>query len=165
MALDGIALLSAILKYFQECPNVPRVIVTTHYVEIFQHKIIDVNSPAIQFMTMDVLIDNVNGEQTESMVDENFVVPSAEDLVFLYKLTPGKIIPSYGITVASLAGLPNHIIERAKVVADRISKCKPIEAMKDNEKGKVFFELYDRFTKCDCSDEGINQLFKFVKSL
>lgn len=164
MALDGIALLSAILKHFQEREHVPRVIVTTHYVEVLQHKIIDVNSTSIQFMTMDVLIDSVNELQND-MEDEHFVVPSAEDLVFLYKLTRGKIIPSYGITVASLAGLPNQIIERAKFVAERLSKSKPIGAVKDNEKGKLFYELYDRFRKCDGSEESIKQLFNFVKSI
>ncbi|EFC36581.1 predicted protein [Naegleria gruberi] len=164
LALDGIALLSAILKHFQEREHVPRVIVTTHYVEVLQHKIIDVNSTSIQFMTMDVLIDSVN-ELPNDMEDEHFVVPSAEDLVFLYKLTRGKIIPSYGITVASLAGLPNQIIERAKFVAERLSKSKPIEAVKDNEKGKLFYELYDRFRKCDGSEESIKQLFNFVKSI
>jgi DNA mismatch repair protein MutS len=38
------------------------------------------------------------------------------DVVFLHEVVPGAADRSYGIQVAKLAGLPNAVIERAKVV-------------------------------------------------
>ncbi|KAF0974817.1 hypothetical protein FDP41_006291 [Naegleria fowleri] len=164
LALDGIALLSSILKSFQSRKQPPRVIATTHYVEMLQYNLIDYKNKNIQFMTMDVHIDKSNNNE-DQMLDE-FEVPNAEDLVFLYKLKPGKIIPSYGITVASLAGLPDHIIHRAKIVADNISKGKQIKPIRENSKGKLFKELYEKFMALDVNQEqSISELFTFVKSI
>lgn len=140
------------------------MIATTHYVEMLQYNLIDYKNKNIQFMTMDVHIDKSNNNE-DQMLDE-FEVPNAEDLVFLYKLKPGKIIPSYGITVASLAGLPDHIIHRAKIVADNISKGKQIKPIRENSKGKLFKELYEKFMALDVNQEqSISELFTFVKSI
>jgi len=120
-------------------------------------------SPAIQFLTMDVLIDNKKDQTDEDSMQDEIEVPNAEDLVFLYKLVPGKIIPSYGITVASLAGLPNEIIERSKVVAGKLAKSRPIEPIRETEKGATFKAIFQQFTQTDNSDESITKLFHFVR--
>ncbi|KAL9652174.1 hypothetical protein ABK040_013943 [Willaertia magna] len=160
LALDGVALLSSVLKHFLKKDETPRLFVTTHYVEILQYKLVDIKNPKLQFMTMDVLIDKVNQNQTEteddsSMRDEDkpvFDFPNADDLVFLYKLVPGKIIPSYGITAASLAGIPNHIINRSKFVAERMAKSLPIEGT-ENEKTKLFHTIFQKFKSTTATDE------------
>jgi DNA mismatch repair protein MutS len=44
------------------------------------------------------------------------------DVVFLHKLVRGKASKSYGIAVASLAGLPSSVIQRAKQVLAKLEK-------------------------------------------
>jgi DNA mismatch repair protein MutS len=43
-----------------------------------------------------------------------------QDVVFLYRLIPGGADRSYGIQVARLAGLPAHVVERARAVLARL---------------------------------------------
>ena len=43
-----------------------------------------------------------------------------EDIVFLRKIVPGGADKSYGIQVAKLAGVPETVIDRAKVIAEEL---------------------------------------------
>ncbi|MCL4491129.1 MAG: DNA mismatch repair protein MutS [Nitrospirae bacterium] len=45
-----------------------------------------------------------------------------DEVIFLRKIEPGPADKSYGIQVARLAGLPEGVIERAKVVLDKLEK-------------------------------------------
>ena len=45
-----------------------------------------------------------------------------DDIVFLRKIVPGGADRSYGIQVAKLAGVPDSVIERAKVIANELSE-------------------------------------------
>jgi DNA mismatch repair protein MutS len=54
---------------------------------------------------------------------KNFNIAVKEDkdsIIFLYKVKPGGTNRSYGIQVARLAGLPNEVINRAKVILEKI---------------------------------------------
>lgn len=44
-----------------------------------------------------------------------------DDIVFLRKIVPGGADKSYGIQVAKLAGLPESVLERAKVIVEELS--------------------------------------------
>ncbi len=48
------------------------------------------------------------------------VKEKGEDIVFLRKIVPGGADKSYGIQVAKLAGVPETVIERAKVIAEEL---------------------------------------------
>ncbi|MGN0484100.1 MAG: DNA mismatch repair protein MutS [Lachnospiraceae bacterium] len=50
------------------------------------------------------------------------VKENGDDIVFLRKIVPGGADKSYGIQVARLAGVPDSIIERAKVIVDELSE-------------------------------------------
>jgi len=97
LAIDGIALLSSTLQYFADKKDeIPKIFCTTHFTEIIEHKLIDINNSLIQFHTMEVIVEeNVN---------------NSNDIVFLYKLGKGKIIPSYGNICAEIAGIPQEIL-------------------------------------------------------
>ena len=43
-----------------------------------------------------------------------------EDIVFLHKIAAGSADKSYGIHVARLAGVPNEVIDRARVVLGQL---------------------------------------------
>lgn len=49
------------------------------------------------------------------------VKDNEDDIVFLRKIIPGGADKSYGIAVASLAGIPKQVIERAKEIAEELS--------------------------------------------
>lgn len=49
------------------------------------------------------------------------VKEKGDDIVFLRKIVPGGADRSYGIQVAKLAGVPETVIERAKVIAGELS--------------------------------------------
>ena len=50
------------------------------------------------------------------------VKEKGDDIVFLRKIVPGGADRSYGIQVAKLAGVPESVIERAKVIANELSE-------------------------------------------
>ena len=50
------------------------------------------------------------------------VKEKGDDIVFLRKIVSGGADRSYGIQVAKLAGVPESVIERAKVIADELSE-------------------------------------------
>lgn len=50
------------------------------------------------------------------------VKEKGDDIVFLRKIVPGGADRSYGIQVAKLAGVPEIVIERAKVIAQELMK-------------------------------------------
>lgn len=56
---------------------------------------------------------------------KNYQVMASEKdggVVFLHRLKKGKASKSYGIAVAKLAGLPQRVIERARVVLEKLEK-------------------------------------------
>ena len=61
----------------------------------------------------------------ESIVNPRDVSTSQKRLVFLYKLSPGASPDSYGLHVASLAGLPEKVIKQAEnarsIIQSRLS--------------------------------------------
>ncbi|MBO5371806.1 MAG: DNA mismatch repair protein MutS, partial [Lachnospiraceae bacterium] len=49
------------------------------------------------------------------------VKEKGDDIVFLRKIVPGGADKSYGIQVAKLAGLPESVLARAKVIVEELS--------------------------------------------
>ena len=45
-----------------------------------------------------------------------------DGIVFLHKIVPGAADKSYGIQVARLAGVPQEVIERAKVILGNLEE-------------------------------------------
>lgn len=56
------------------------------------------------------------------------------ELVFLRRIVPGAADESYGIEVAGLAGVPETVIKRAKVILKEIESEKPVSAAVRREK-------------------------------
>ncbi|KXN72910.1 DNA mismatch repair protein Msh6 [Conidiobolus coronatus NRRL 28638] len=48
--------------------------------------------------------------------------PNQREVTFLYKLTPGACPKSYGMNVASMAGIPEEIISKAELAAQQFEK-------------------------------------------
>jgi DNA mismatch repair protein MutS len=86
--------------------------------------------------------------QLESMYDgvKNYCISIKEiggKLVFLRKIMRGSATRSYGVEVASLAGLPQEIINRAKVLMKELETQKVAEnnSGKDGEIVNILKEI------------------------
>jgi DNA mismatch repair protein MutS len=90
---DGLAVARAVLEYIHNHPQIrSKTLFATHYHELTE--------------LADVLprVHNLHVEIAEE----------GSDLVFLYKISPGSALKSYGIYAARLAGLPRPVVRRAE---------------------------------------------------
>ncbi len=94
---DGVAIAQAVAE---ELANNIRVntIFATHY-----HELINIKNtiPNIKFSTVKV-------------------IENGDDIVFLHKIVSGFAGKSFGLHVATLAGFPKHVLERAKKITDTL---------------------------------------------
>lgn len=102
---DGMSLAQAVAEYICETTKA-KTLFATHYHEL---TFLSAVYPGIKNYTV--------------MIKEK-----GEDVVFLYKVAPGKASKSYGIHVAKLAGLPKEVIRRAREILIGF------EQVKDREK-------------------------------
>ena len=68
---------------------------------------------------------------------ENFQVlveETGDDLIFLHKVAPGGANRSYGIEAARLAGVPIHVIKRAKRLLASLENKELLKGNKISEK-------------------------------
>ena len=122
---DGISIAWAIAEYLHEHPYKPKVLFATHYHEL-----------------------NRMAERYDRIRNYNVSVKEMKDKVlFLRKLVPGGSAHSFGIHVAKMAGVPQHVWQTAE------KKLKKLEAQNetDNNATKIadeplqlsFFQLDD----------------------
>lgn len=97
---DGISIAWAIAAYLHEHPYRPKVLFATHYHEL--------NRMAEDFNR----IKNFNVSVKEM----------TEKVVFLRKLKPGGSAHSFGIHVARMAGMPQHVIKTASQKLKQLEK-------------------------------------------
>jgi DNA mismatch repair protein MutS len=90
---DGLSIAWAVVEYLESHAR-PRTLFATHYHELTE------------------LADLLPGVQNVHVS----VKESGHDIVFLRRVEPGSADKSYGIEVARLAGLPRHVIERAREI-------------------------------------------------
>lgn len=95
---DGMSLAFAIVEYIVKKINA-KTLVSTHY-----HELTDLE------------------KKYKNIVNYKMLVDDTEEVRFLRKIVKGKADKSYGIHVASLSGLPYEVLERAKVILDRLEQ-------------------------------------------
>ncbi|KAI1387071.1 muts domain V-domain-containing protein [Hypoxylon trugodes] len=102
-SLDGAGLVTAVLDHFISLgPERPKVLAATHFHEIFEGQFL-VETPELAFGHMDVRMD--------------FDAPTMEDQVtYLYQLTPGRSISSFGSRCAAMNGIDQAVVERAESI-------------------------------------------------
>ncbi|XP_042443072.1 DNA mismatch repair protein MSH5 isoform X1 [Zingiber officinale] len=112
---DGIGLLAAAIHHFVDYENPPKVLLCTHLTEMFDKSCLP-KSENIKFYTMSVL-----------RPDSNCSCTSTEDIIFLYRLIPGQAPLSYGLHCASLAGIPDEVVQRAADILEMVKYKRPID--------------------------------------
>jgi DNA mismatch repair protein MutS len=92
---DGMSIAQAVIEYLHDVQNTGvKTLCATHYHELTE------------------LAEKLPRVKNFSVAVKEW----RDQVVFAHRLVPGKINKSYGIHVAKLAGLPESIIERARVI-------------------------------------------------
>ncbi|WP_153952495.1 DNA mismatch repair protein MutS [Halosegnis longus] len=105
---DGISIAWAATEYLSSAqPNSPspKVLFATHYHELTR------------------LADHIAGVENVHVAADG----EGDDVTFLRTVEPGATDRSYGIHVASLAGVPGPVVSRAREVLDRLREDKSID--------------------------------------
>ncbi|MBT7624395.1 MAG: DNA mismatch repair protein MutS [Flavobacteriaceae bacterium] len=97
---DGISIAWAIAEFLHDHPFKPKTLFATHYHEI-----------------------NMMADTFERINNYNVSVKETKDnVIFLRKLVPGGSAHSFGIHVASMAGMPKQLISSAKKILNKLEK-------------------------------------------
>ncbi|HTZ17575.1 MAG TPA: DNA mismatch repair protein MutS [Dissulfurispiraceae bacterium] len=96
---DGISIAWAVAEYIAEKVRA-RTLFATHY-----HELTDLSL-------------NMDGIRNYNVVVKEW----GEEVIFLRKIEKGPADKSYGIQVARLAGLPEEVIEKSKIVLEKLEK-------------------------------------------
>lgn len=96
---DGLAIAWAVVEYIHNHPGASaKTLFATHYFELTQ---------------LEKLLPRVKNYSVA-------VRESGDEVLFLYKLLPGRSDRSYGIQVARMAGMPEGVVDRAKEVLENL---------------------------------------------
>ncbi|XP_073153952.1 DNA mismatch repair protein MSH5 isoform X6 [Henckelia pumila] len=145
---DGIGLLGGIINYFASYDNPPKVLLSTHLSEIFNDGYL-METDRIKYYTMSVLSPH------ERCTD-------IDNIVFLYRLVPGRALLSYGLHCAVLAGVPEEIIKRATYLLDSIANNKNVERLGHDDisaQDQQYKEAVEKLLAFDTTSNGDLNLF------
>ncbi|WP_338731783.1 DNA mismatch repair protein MutS [Mangrovimonas cancribranchiae] len=125
---DGISIAWAISEYLHEHPARPKTLFATHYHEL-----------------------NEMTETFNRIKNYNVSVKELKDnVLFLRKLIEGGSEHSFGIHVAKMAGMPQHVIQRANKILKKLEKSHSsheltdkVKTLADDEMQLSFFNLDD----------------------
>ncbi|CAH9118028.1 unnamed protein product [Cuscuta europaea] len=115
LAEDGIGVLGGVINHFVSCYEPPKVLVCTHLTEVFDSGCL-LESKRIKYYTMSVLSPEKGSGDLE-------------DVVFLYRLVPGRALLSFGLHCALLAGIPQEVVKRAVAVLDALKNDQHIDRL------------------------------------
>eukprot|EP00930_Biecheleria_cincta_P055886 TRINITY_DN42137_c0_g1_i1.p1 TRINITY_DN42137_c0_g1~~TRINITY_DN42137_c0_g1_i1.p1 ORF type:complete len:993 (-),score=182.52 TRINITY_DN42137_c0_g1_i1:16-2736(-) len=117
-AADGVALLGATVQHFCRWKSGPKVVITTHFTEIFRFGLVSTDEPGLQISHLRVLppeeqdVGQFRGEM--KMVSDSSADGNGEiGVAYLYQLVPGCCERSFGLECARRAGLEASVVQRA----------------------------------------------------
>jgi hypothetical protein len=119
----------------------PKAFVSTHFSEVLDEELVP-RRAALQFSTMNILAtvhhapnkpapapaQPGGGEEGGAGGGAARASAPDDDIVFLYRLVPGHVAPSYGIHCARMAGVPASVLERAADILDCAARGQPLRA-------------------------------------
>ncbi|QQG44383.1 MAG: DNA mismatch repair protein MutS [Candidatus Roizmanbacteria bacterium] len=109
---DGISIAWAVAEYLVTYSKIPpKILFATHYHEL---QVLEKNHPG-KIKNYHMSVAEKDGEP-----------------IFLYTLSPGGASHSFGVAVAKLAGIPAEVIEKAKVILQKLEK-RHLEKPKETE--------------------------------
>jgi DNA mismatch repair protein MutS len=160
---DGLAIAWAVSEWLHEGPARPMTVFATHYHELTE-------------------LESILQRARNYRVD---VAEHGDEIVFLKRVSPGPSDRSYGIHVGRLAGLPDHVVQRAREIlqnleagewsADRVPSLAPGElaperAQRVGEQITLFgaaqpHPVVDRLKRLDLSGLSPRQALEFLYAI
>nr|XP_009608750.1 DNA mismatch repair protein MSH5 isoform X3 [Nicotiana tomentosiformis] len=140
---DGIGLLGGTINHFVSCYDPPKT--KNSYLDKFQ-------SDRIKCYTMSVLSPDKD-------------CADVEDIVFLYRLVPGRAFLSYGLHCAQLAGLHHEVLKRAALILDTLKNDNQIERLsRDNviARDQQYKDAVEKFLAFDARKGDLLQFFEEI---
>uniref|UniRef100_A0A669EE37 MutS protein homolog 5 n=1 Tax=Oreochromis niloticus TaxID=8128 RepID=A0A669EE37_ORENI len=109
LCVDGLSLLAASISYWlgKALGDVPHVLVATNFHSVVQLSLLP-SSALLSLLTLETAVDG-------------------DELVFLYQLKEGICQSSYAANIATLAGLPTSLVQRAVEVSELYRAGRPIK--------------------------------------
>ncbi|CAI5728091.1 unnamed protein product [Peronospora effusa] len=171
--LDGIALLSSIINYLARhnfATGRPRVVLTTHFLEIFRDNLLEPSLLIGQSLTVK------DGHQSESSSNKERVIctvmastdapesfSATSNAVPLFELRLGISNHSNALTCASKCGIPQQLVERAQEVLDCTKRGLPIPSRQQSTGPSPEEQLAVFFTSInDWQSAGDDVIAKFL---
>ncbi|CAK9004219.1 unnamed protein product [Durusdinium trenchii] len=141
-AADGVALLGAAIEHFCRWRQGPKVLVATHFTEIFRLGLVSEEEEHLQVSHLRVLPQDSEFE-------------CASSIAYLYQLVPGCASKSFGLECARKAGLSPEVLQRAQEVLDMIEQKKqvPVKAPAEQQHALKCRKIVQRFRALDLENE------------
>ncbi|RDB18026.1 MutS 5 [Hypsizygus marmoreus] len=137
LSTDGAGLFCGVLKHLlQRGSDCPKVLVATHFHDVFRDDILDAHTVPISFCHMQVMFTSIDGSVIEanqstdtSESDETAQawpgtvrrVGAGEKITYLYRVAEGLSLDSHAAKCAEIFGVPARLVARAQYVSDLIS--------------------------------------------
>ncbi|KAJ3802460.1 muts domain V-domain-containing protein [Lentinula aff. detonsa] len=139
---DGAGLLCGVIKHLlSRKSNCPKVLVATHFHDVFREEILDPESVPISFLHMQVMFTARDGKLIETGSPSNSlssrglpVTPSTarptsaatqeeqrDEITYLYRVMEGLSLDSHAAKCAELFGIPPRLVQRARYVSQLLS--------------------------------------------
>ena len=138
---DGMSIAKAVLEFTVNNKKIgAKTLFATHYHELTE-------------------LENI----IEGVKNYNIAVKKrGDDITFLRRIIRGPADGSFGVDVAKLAGVPNEVVNRAKIILNELESTgkeyrEPI--------GKVYNEIEEDFSQLSFSNENKNALIEEIKNL
>lgn len=123
-------MLCGVLRHLLERQYCPKVLVATHFHDVFREGFLDPSTSCISFRHMQILFSSDDG--TVLGADENIISnsPTESDnpkltpgkITYLYKIAEGICLDSHAAKCASLFGLPIRVVRRAQHVSQLLNR-------------------------------------------
>jgi DNA mismatch repair protein MSH5 len=113
---DGAGLMTALLYHFLSLGDArPKVLVATHFHEIFENNFLSEEDRDLWFAHMEV---RLNPQASDS----------DEQVTYLFQLLPGRSTSSYGCRCAAINGVDEAVVERAEALALLLARNEDLQA-------------------------------------
>ncbi|KAF8240506.1 hypothetical protein L208DRAFT_1420391 [Tricholoma matsutake] len=129
------SLLCGVLKHFLQCGiNCPKVLVATHFHDLFREDLLDPDLSPISFRHMQVMFMSSNDTILNSCMDTSELVDIYQDdhscrhkvgigekITYLYRVAEGLCMDSHAAKCAEIFGVPSHLAQQAQYVSQLVS--------------------------------------------
>ncbi|KAH7287690.1 hypothetical protein KP509_32G069600 [Ceratopteris richardii] len=148
---DGYAIAYSVLRHLADSVDC-RLLFATHYHPLTQEF---AAHPRVILRHMACAFEDMNHKDLMKDRSTKEINAGKWNLTFLYKLTPGASPDSYGLHVASLAGLPCSVIARAEK-ARKIIHARVSSTFQRNEHRMHFSHVHEQWFRTILDMSGLN---------